>query len=212
MRSSESGGRTTEDGRRKNYLSAVIRHLSGAKRSQSVVEQGLAISLLILGVILRIIPHPPNFAPISAIALFGGVYLPRPYAIILPLLSMFASDMIGQALGLFAGFHRTVPAVYGSFVLIGLIGLYIRRHKSAATIVGGALLASILFFLITNLAVWQEGFLYPKTWSGLVAAYAMGLPFFRNTLLGDLFYTGVLFGTYEIVRILIFKRQLAATR
>lgn len=177
---------------------------------ESSLEQGIALSLLAFGIVLRLLPHPPNFAPISAIALFGGVHLKKPYAIVLPLLSMFASDMLGEALGLFPGFHRTMPAVYGSFALVGLIGLLIRKHKSVVTIAGGALAASILFFLVTNFAVWQEGILYPRTWSGLAAAYFAGLPFLRNTVLGDLFYTGILFGTYELARTSI--RKLALVR
>lgn len=192
--------RTTEDGRRRISLLSVFRHFSEAKRDRGVVEQGLAISLLILGVVLRLVPHPPNLTPISAIALFGGVYLAKPYAISLPLLAMFASDMIGEALGFFPGFHRTIPAVYVSFMLVGLIGLWVRSRKSMATVIGGTLASSILFFLITNFAVWYQGTMYPHTWEGLVATYVAGLPFFRNTLLGDLVYTGSLFGAYELVR------------
>lgn len=199
MRSFRFRVQKTEDGGQRKNLSFVIRHLLGSQPSQNTVEQGLALSLLTLGVILRLIPHPPNFAPISAIALFGGVYLARSYAIVLPVLAMFASDMLGEALGLFPGFHRTMPAVYGSFVLVGLIGLWIRSRKSVATIVGGTLAASILFFLVTNFAVWREGILYPPTWNGLVDAYVAAIPFFRNTLVGDLFYVGIFFGAYELV-------------
>jgi hypothetical protein len=180
---------------------------SAAQANQDFLKEGLSISLIVLGVVLRLLPHPPNFAPISAIALFGGVYLARPYAIVLPLLAMFASDMIGEATGLFPGFHRTMPAVYGSFVIIGLLGLWIRAHKSVVTVISGAVAASVLFFFITNFAVWYEGLLYPKTFDGLLTAYIAGIPFYRNTLLSDLFYTGALFGAYEFVKRTIFSRR-----
>lgn len=213
-----SGGTRNSDGRPRTKgrgriapPSSVLHRLFIDRRHQPQVEQGLALSLLGLGIVLRLIPHPPNFAPISAIALFGGVYLARPYAVVLPLLAMFASDMIGQALGLFPGFHRTMPAVYGSFALVGLIGLWVRSGKSAATIIVGSLAASVLFFFITNFAVWYGGTMYPQTSVGLVAAYVAGLPFFRNTLLGDLFYTGVLFGAYEAIRSSLTAYRLRAT-
>jgi len=120
---------------------------------------------------------------------------------------MFASDMLGDALGLYPGFHRTMPAVYGSFALVGLIGLYLRTRKTVGTIVGGALTASLLFFVITNFAVWYGGTLYPQTWSGLVATYVAGIPFFKNTVLGDLVYTGLLFGAYETIRFRMINLQ-----
>lgn len=210
MRGSKFRRQKTEHGRRRGNPSSVIRYLSKSKPRKDTIEQGLAISLLALGVVLRLIPHPPNFAPISAIALFGGAHLAKPYALVLPLLAMFASDMIGDALGLFPGFHRTQPAVYLSFFLVGLIGLWLRNHRSTATIVGGALTASILFFLITNFAVWYGGTMYPQNWQGLVTAYVAGIPFFRNTLLGDLTYTAVLFGAYELTRMTVVRLSTRA--
>ena len=90
-------------------------------------------------------------------------------------------------------------AVYFSFALMGVIGLYVRRHKNFARVVGGALLGSILFFLITNWAVWAFGAMYPLTLTGLLESYTMAIPFFRNSLLGDLFYVGILVGSMEVL-------------
>lgn len=152
----------------------------------------IAIFLVIFGVVCRLIPHWWNFTPLAAIALFAGVYLGRRYFVIIPLLAMLIGD-------LFIGFYeiKLMLAVYLSFLIIGLIGYFIKKYKSAETIVASSILASILFFLITNWAVWQFSPWYAKTLQGLIYCYTMALPFFRNTLLGDLFYTGVLFGVYE---------------
>jgi len=158
------------------------------------IQDYLAVGIIILfAVILRLVPHPPNIAPIAALALFGGVYLDKRLAIVLPLFVMILSDA-------FIGFHNTILFVYGSFVLTGLLGLWVRSRKSIVTIGGGALISSLLFFLITNFGVWMQGTLYPKTIDGLWHAYVMGLPFLRNTMMGDLFYAGVLFGGYEVFR------------
>ncbi len=155
---------------------------------------------------LRLLPHPPNFAPIAAIALFGGVYLSRKFALGIPILAMLVSDI-------FIGFYKPVvmASVYGSFVLCGLIGLWLKKHKKAGTIIGSSLLCSVLFFIITNFAVWAFTPWYTKTLAGLVQCYVLALPFFRNTLLGDIFYVGVFFGVYELVRVWISKKyQLKA--
>jgi len=150
------------------------------------------IIIITFAAVMRLLPHPANMAPIAAMALFGGVYLNKRYALIMPLLAMGISDI-------FLGFHDTIVFVYGSFLLTGLIGLLVRKHKSVQTIALATLISSVLFFLITNFGVWLMGMLYPKTLSGLADAYMMGLPFFRNTLLGDLGYVTLFFGSYELV-------------
>jgi hypothetical protein len=146
--------------------------------------------IILFAVILRLIPHVPNFAPISGMALFGGAYLNKKYALIIPLIAMFLSDI-------FLGFHSAMIFVYGSFILTGLIGLWLRKHKNVIHIAGAALFSSLLFFLITNFGVLLEGW-YPANLSGLMQAYYFAIPFFRNTVLGDLFYTGLFFGSYEL--------------
>jgi len=147
--------------------------------------------IILFAVILRLVPHVPNFAPISGMALFGGAYLNKKYALIVPLIAMFLSDI-------FLGLHSTMVFVYGSFILTGLIGLWLRKHKTFTDIIGAAFLSSLLFFLITNFGVWLEGRLYPANLSGLMSSYTLAIPFFRNTILGDLFYTGLFFGSYEL--------------
>ncbi|MFZ2189628.1 MAG: DUF6580 family putative transport protein [Candidatus Magasanikiibacteriota bacterium] len=158
----------------------------------------IPILLIILGIIARFLPHLANFAPIGAIALFGALYLPKKYALIIPLVAMFISDI-------FIGFYswQIMLAVYGSFVLAGIFGLTIRKNIKFASVLSVTLLSSVLFFLITNFAVWAFGTMYIHNFTGLVQSYVMAVPFFKNSLLGDLFYVGVLVGGYETVLLLI---------
>lgn len=141
---------------------------------------------------LRLVPHLPNFTPIGAMALFGGTYLPKKQAWILPIAAMVVSDF-------FIGFDSVLSriSVYGSFLIIVVIGLWLRKHKSLGNIIGASLASSILFFLITNAAVWIGG-MYNHSLAGLWQSYLMGIPFFRGTAFGDLFYTGVFFGGWEL--------------
>ena len=143
-----------------------------------------------MAIVFRLLPHPPNFSPIAAMALFGGVYVSKKYALIIPLIALFISDI-------FLGFHSTIPFVYGSFLITGFIGLWLKNHRDFKSILTGTLLSSVLFFLITNFGVWLVGTLYQKDITGLIQSYIMAIPFFRYSLIGDLFYTGVFFGSYQ---------------
>lgn len=155
----------------------------------------MAYFFIFAAVMLRLLPHMPNFTPIAAIALFGGVYLTKKDALIIPITALFISDLI-------IGFYNPVVmiSVYGSFLLIGMIGLYLKKHKKIPYIIGGAVSGSILFFIITNFAMWQVPHsLYPHTLQGLINCYTMAIPFFRNTLLGDIFYVSIMFTLMEMV-------------
>ena len=172
------------------------------------------------GVLLRLIPHLPNFTPISATAIFGGAYLKKKYAILLPLLALAISDYLllyinpfqtpmvnfSRIYPIWAMFHPTTLYVWGSFVISGLIGLFIRGKKKTRYIVGASLLASIQFFLITNFGVWMGGY-YGMTFKGLINCYIEGLPFFQRTILGDLFYTISFFVLFELVWKISFKTK-----
>lgn len=138
--------------------------------------------MIVLGAFSRLIPHPANFAPIAALALFGGANFKKGWEYIIPIAAMLLSDI-------FLGFHSTMLYVYGSFFLIILIGKLLENKKTAPYIFSASLISSVLFFLVTNFGVWASTTMYVKNFSGLMNAYAMGIPFFRNTLLGDLFYT-----------------------
>ena len=163
----------------------------------------MAIFFIAAAIILRLIPHRPNFAPIAAMALFGGTYLNKKYALLVPIAAMLISDW-------FIGFYNPwiMASVYGSFIIIGLMGIWLKNHKTVANVLGASLFGSIIFFLVTNFAVWAVPHsMYPHNLQGLLQSYIMGLPFLKNTLLGDLFYVGALFGLYEVVLLLTIKRS-----
>jgi general stress protein CsbA len=157
----------------------------------------LAIIIVVIGVLLRIIPHMPNFAPVAAVALFSGVYFSKKMAIALPVILMLVSDI-------FIGFYepKLMISVYASFILCGLLGFWLKNHKKWRMILGCSICSSFVFFILTNFTVFAFTPWYPKTIFGITKCYLMALPFFRNTLLGDLFYTGVFFGAYELADIL----------
>ncbi len=174
----------------------------------------LAPVAIIFGLALtRLVPHIPNFAPITAMALFGGAYLGRRWAFIVPLSAMALSDYLllyvhpfspqifdfSHVYPLTAALHGASWAVYLSFIISGAIGLWLQQHKSAGAIAGATLFASLQFFFITNAAVWMGG-MYDPSILGLFESYVAGLPFLRGTLLGDFFYTGALFGGYELAK------------
>lgn len=148
--------------------------------------------MVLIAALSRIIPHPDNVAPIAAMALFGGAYFSRKsMAFLIPFLAMVLSD-------LFIGFHRQIPTVYLSFALTVMIGFFLRSNKKALSILWASLGSSVLFFLITNLGVWLFDGLYPHTMSGLGTCYTAAIPFFRNSLFGDLLYAAILFGSFSL--------------
>jgi hypothetical protein len=156
----------------------------------------LLVILAVLAISVRLLPHPANFTPVMAVALFAGYYLPKKWAVILPIAIMLISD-------LFIGFYdlRLMLVVYSSFVLAGLVGIIIKKHRQVVSVITATLLVSLSFFLITNFAVWAFSSWYAHTWSGLILCYILAVPFFKNTLLGDLFFVGVLFGGYEFIKL-----------
>jgi len=151
----------------------------------------LGFILLALGILSRLIVHSPNFTPVIAVALFGGVYLNRKYAVLLPLALMMISDV-------FLGFYDGILYTWLSVVLVSAIGLLVKRNKNVATILTGSLASALLFFVISNFGVWASGY-YGLTSQGFWNCYAAAIPFFRNTLVSTLVYGAVLFGIYELV-------------
>lgn len=144
----------------------------------SRVELVQVVSLVVLALITRLLPHPPNFAPITSIALFSGVYFSnKRLAIVLPIVCMIVTDF-------YLGFHSLLPVVYFAFLLISILGIYMKKIG-----VGSILLSSTLFFIITNFGVWLVG--YPLTLEGFLTCYTLAIPFFVNALLGDFFYSTV---------------------
>lgn len=148
----------------------------------------------------RLFPHIPNFTPLAAMALFGGVYLSdKRLAFIVPLLALFISDAALQLLFGW-GFHNTMIYVYIGFILTSFIGMLVRRKISLLSVAAGSMISSILFFIITNFGVWAASG-YQLGISGLETTYLLGIPFFAPTLIGDLFFNGVLFGAFYLAQI-----------
>jgi len=152
----------------------------------------LTLAILALAAALRIAPHPWNFTPVGAMALFSGAVIrDRRLAFFFPILALFAGDV-------FIGFHKLMPVVYASFAISVAIGLWLRNRRTVARIGTATLLGATQFFLVTNFAVWAFGLSYPRTGAGLLACYAAGVPFFWNTLAGDGIYVALLFGGFAL--------------
>ena len=136
----------------------------------------------------RLIPHPPNFSPIAALALFGGAsFASKRTALLVPLAGMFLSDLV-------LGFYSITPVVYGGFALITCVGFWLRKRQSPMRLAVAAVASAVLFFVATNFGVWALETLYPKNFNGLIECYVAAIPFFRNTLASNLFYSALLFG------------------
>jgi hypothetical protein len=154
----------------------------------------LTLIVVILGAALfRLVPHPPNVTPIAAIALFSGAYLAdRRLSLVVPLLAMLLSD-------LFLGFYSSMALTYLAFALSVVLGwsLHSRRARPLP-VLGAAVGSSLIFYLLTNFGSWVTTGLYPHDPAGLLAAYVAGLPFYRNSLAGDLLFTGLLFWGFHL--------------
>lgn len=149
--------------------------------------------IIIIAALVRFFPHPPNFAPMAALALFGGKYYSdKKFAFIIPLAVMVVTDSI-------IGFHYLIPAVYISFLLIVVIGLLLRRSNKVSWLVAGSVASSTLFFVITNFYEWYAGIMYPKTAEGLITCFVAAIPFYFNSLIGDMFFVSVMFMSFEFL-------------
>jgi len=137
---------------------------------------------------LRLLPHPPNFEPIGALALFAGAHVDnKRAAFFIPLAALLLSDAL-------IGFHSQMFMVYAAFALIVWMGFGLRSRSRPLPVAGASLAASTLFFIMSNFGVWAFDNLYPRTLEGLVTCYVAAIPFFGNTVAGGLFYAAVLFG------------------
>jgi hypothetical protein len=161
----------------------------------------LVIGLILVAAASRLLPHPPNFVPVGAMALFGAAALPKRWlAVIVPVLAFYLSDLVLNNTfyaTYFEGFHWGMSYwTVGAIVLMVLLGMGLLRNLKFSWLrVGGAAVgATLVFFLVTNFGAWAGGLLYPKTGAGLLAAFVAGLPFLINSLLANLVFSGLLFG------------------
>ena len=150
--------------------------------------------IIVLAAVTRLIPHPPNFTPIIAMGLLGGAYLQnRSLAVCIPICAMFLSD-------LFLGLHGAVYWVYGSLLLVVMIGMLLSNRINIRNCTWAVLSGTFLFFIITNFGVWISSPYYPKSLEGMITCYTLALPFFGNTLAGSLIYSAIMFGGYELLK------------
>jgi hypothetical protein len=171
-----------------------IRNIYIMKKAVISPKLYLVITMILAGAMMRLIPHWPNFTPIAAIALFGGTFLRRKdLAFLVPVAAMLLSDLI-------IGFHSTMLPVYLSFIAIVGMGLVLQKRLTIVNTFSASLASSAIFYLVTNFASWTSGLMpYPMSAAGLMQSYIAGLPFLFNGVLGDLFYTSVLFGAVYLV-------------
>lgn len=160
----------------------------------------------------RILPHPPNFTAVGALAIFGGAMLKDKYlAFLAPLLALWISDLAINNLiygsESFVWIHSGFYWTYIPFVLMVAFGGWFVKKVSVGRVVGSSLIASLLFFVVSNFGAWLASPVYSKTLGGLAAAYTAGIPFFTNTALGDLFFCAVLFGGFALA-----ERSIPALR
>lgn len=155
------------------------------------------LSAILGAAALRLVPHPPNFSPIDAMALFSGAYLGRrAIAFVAPLAALLLSDAL-------LGFYQGMATVYSAVALVVVIGWWLSLRRTPLRIAAAAVAGSVTFFVITNLGMWLFSGFYPVTYTGLVACYAAAIPFFQNTLAGDLFYAVLLFGGFRIAELMV---------
>ena len=186
-------------------------NIEKSEKESLLLRTILIFAMILLAAALRLAPHPWNFTPVGAIALFSGATVrDRRLAFLFPLLVMFATDVI-------IGFNKLSPIVYASFLLSVLIGRAVIAARFSQLVQAGAsqrdsasngktrtlphiaaatFLGSLQFFLITNFGVWAFLGSYPRTSGGLAACYLAGVPLFWNTLAGDAVYTSLLFGAF----------------
>ena len=168
--------------------------------------------MILVAALTRVLPHPPNFSPVEAIALFGGAYFAsRRWAAMVPLLAMIVSDVALGAMhgGGYASYlgGASFWSVYACTALSVVLGFGLRGRVSGARVLGYALAGSVIFFLVTNAAACFSDPMYPRSMQGLAEAYIAGIPFFRWTVLGTLFYSAAMFGGFALLR-----RQVPALR
>ncbi|WP_406662980.1 DUF6580 family putative transport protein [Gallaecimonas sp. GXIMD1310] len=159
------------------------------------------VTLIGLCALYRLLPHPWNVSPVAAMALFAGAHFANRWlALLVPLAAMALSDLL-------LGLHATLPFVYGALMLTTLVGMRLGEKWSVTGLALASVGSSVLFFFVTNSAVWLLGNYYPPGWQGLNQALVAGLPFFQHSLLGDLLFSAALFGGFALL-----SRQFPALR
>ena len=173
------------------------------------LQTGVLSIIILLAAFTRIMPHPPNFSPMAAIGLFGAAHFAKKWqAFFIPLIGIWVSDLVinnyvySSSSPNFVWFYSGFYWQYISYILIIFAGLFIfNRGISLTKMFGGMISSSGIFFLVSNFGVWAGGTMYPKNFGGLITCYAAGVPFIHNTIISDVLFTTVLFGTYYLLQV-----------
>ena len=173
------------------------------------LQTGILSIIILLAAFTRIMPHPPNFSPMAAIGLFGAAHFAKKWqAFFIPLIGIWVSDLVinnyvySSSSSNFVWFYSGFYWQYISYILIIFAGLFIfNRGISLTKMFGGMISSSGIFFLVSNFGVWAGGTMYPKNFGGLITCYAAGVPFIHNTIISDVLFTTVLFGTYYLLQV-----------
>ena len=173
------------------------------------LQPGVLSIIILLAAFTRIMPHPPNFSPMAAIGLFGAAHFAKKWqAFFIPLIGIWISDLVinnyvySSSSSNFVWFYSGFYWQYMSYILIIFAGLFIfNRGISLTKTFGGMMSSSGIFFLVSNFGVWAGGTMYPKNFGGLITCYAAGVPFIHNTIISDVLFTTVLFGTYYLLQV-----------
>ncbi|MBT4349329.1 hypothetical protein HOD19_00910 [bacterium] len=172
-------------------------------------QQNFFLMLVLSAIIIaaRLIPHVPNFSPVAAIILFSVVYTKHNKYLLLPFVALLISDFFlgGYQLGI-------MLAVYGSLAIILLLGVYLKKHKTIVNTITITLGSGLIFFLLTNFAVWYFGSWYAADFNGLILSYTMAIPFFKQTIISNLLYVGLFFGAYESIQLLHKEKSITASK
>ncbi len=174
-----------------------------------------AAALILVAAISRLIPHPPNFAPIASLAIFGGAVITnKKYALILPLGALLLSDILFELFTSTPGFYDISQTfVYGAFILISFLATQIKKVNTK-NILFACVWSGVIFFILSNFGMWLTGAYYPKTFNGLIACYAAAIPFYKNEFFGNMllntfmsnfFFTALLFGAYAFIKKTVFS-------
>ncbi len=152
-------------------------------------------ALIVLAALTRLLPHIPNFTAVSAVALFGAAqYNKKIMAFLVPLTALLLSDAV-------LGFYQGMEWIYGTFILIIITGFALRNKITVSKVILLSVTSSLLMYIFSDLGVWIGSTMYPHTLAGFTTCYVAALPFLRNELLGDLFYSGLLFGTFYVAQL-----------
>lgn len=179
--------------------------------AMTIQKMNLRFAVLIVMILFaafsRIIPHMPNFSPLGAIGLFGAAHFQKKWqAFLIPIAATWLSDLVinnviyAKYYPTFTWFYEGFYWIYGAYLLIVLAGIFILRKVTVSRIITASLASTAIFFLVTNFMCWLGSSTYTQDFNGLMTCYVAGIPFLKGTFLGDLFYSGVLFGGFALAQ------------